>query len=88
MTVSEWAIETGLHVQTILWRLRQGWPTSKCLSIRRFDDKVTHEMAVAIRAEYRASVVRQVDLARKYGISQQSVSGIIRERVNYQARIA
>lgn len=85
-TCAEWSDSTGLPIQTILWRVRQGWPVHKCLAVRRFDDKVTPEMAAAIRSEYQRDpaalnlhgVVKQSDLARKYGISRSLVGNIVR----------
>lgn len=41
--VAEWARESGLHVQTIIGRIRKGWPTDQLLSKQDGRKTALHE---------------------------------------------
>jgi hypothetical protein len=75
LPMSEWAERLGINYRTLKGRIRSGWSVEQALTPELVDHTTPAEVVKAIRKERKAGA-KGCDIARKYNLSESSVSEI------------
>lgn len=66
--ISAWASELGLDASNLAWRLRQGWPVEKALTVRPHTGNRTNKTGQRL-IEFRGETKCLSEWAREFGLS-------------------
>lgn len=81
-TITDWAAEVGIGRNTLLHRIKRGWPAHEALTIktskRSGSDHAKAKLDLGSVLKIRASSKSDADLAKEFGVSRKAVWAVRR----------
>jgi len=78
LSIKEWAKKLNLLDATIRRRLKEGWPTSKVLSQKRFKGGSGFQTKI-ILITWQGKTLSMTGWAKKFGVSRQRISKLLQD---------